>query len=371
MVRYNNDLLEEFCCENDLILEKKYDHLNRETIINGKCKNVDCLNIFSKTFRILLRTKNFCHECSILNGKIKSIETNIKKYGVENPLQNKEIMNNMKNTNIKKYGVENPFQNDKIKNKIKNTILNKYGVEHISQSTICVNKRKATLINKYGVDNPMKLEEFKNKLKNTNLKKYGVEYCQQNQDIRNKAMDTNLKKYGTKYSFQSELIKYKIKETLFKKYGVEYISNLPEVRIKAQETMLKKYGFRHASQNPYLSEKQISNSNKLYKFPSGKIVTIQGYENFALDILLKTYNENEIYNKRTEVPHIKYELKNESHYYYPDIFIPKDNLIIEVKSFYTYKKHLIKNILKSHAVRKLNYNYEIWIFDNKQKLTII
>ena len=42
MVRYNNDLLEGFCYENDLILEKKYDHLNRETIINGKCKNVDC-----------------------------------------------------------------------------------------------------------------------------------------------------------------------------------------------------------------------------------------------------------------------------------------------------------------------------------------
>ena len=42
----------------------------------------------------------------------------IKKYGVEIPLQNLNIMNKLKKTNIKKYGVEHPAQNEEIKLKM-------------------------------------------------------------------------------------------------------------------------------------------------------------------------------------------------------------------------------------------------------------
>lgn len=371
MVRYDKALLDKFCEENSAILETSHDKLNRETIITGKCKTYNCYNIFSKNFRVLLRTKNFCHDCSVLNGQLKSIETNFKKYGFKSPVQNKDVKNKIKNTNIERYGVENTFQNEDIKIKIKESIICKYGVEHISKSKIVADKKQQTNIEKYGVENPMRNEEVKEKLKQTNLKKYGVEYSLQNQEVRNKQKFTNLQKYGVEFTFQSELVKEKIKETLLKKYGVKNISKLSEFRNKAEETMLERYGFRHSSQNPYISEKQFANSNKLYKFPSGKIITLQGYENIALDKLLNTYDENEILNKRNEVPHIQYEHNKKLHYYFPDIFIPKDNLIIEVKSTYTYKNHLIKNILKAHAVRKLNYNYEIWIFDNKKNLTII
>ena len=123
--------------------------------------------------------------------------------------------------------------------------------------------------------------------------------------------------------------------------------------------------------NPCISEKQFSNSNKIYNFPSGKSIQIQGYENLALDLLIKKYNDNEIINRRINMPCIFFEHKKKVCRYFPDFYIPKDNLIIEVKSDYTYKKHLIKNILKAHAVRKLNYNYEIWIFDKNHKLNII
>jgi len=371
MVRYDKELLDKFCHENEAILESSYDKLNRETIIKGKCKTDNCCNIFSKSFRILLRTKNFCHDCSVLNGQLKSIETNFKKYGFKNPVQNQNVKNKIKDTNIERYGVENTFQNEGIKTKIKETVMSKYGVEHISQSIIYANKTKETNIKKYGVENPMRNEAVKEKLKQTNLKKYGTENSLQNQEVRNKLKQTNLQKYGVEYSFQSELVKEKIKETLLKKYGVDNISKMPEFRNKAEETMLERYGFRNSSQNPYISEKQFANANKLYKFPSGKIIQIQGYENIALDILIKKYNEDEIINRRIDMPVIFFEYKKGNSRYFPDIFIPKDNLIIEVKSTYTYKNHLIKNILKAHAVRKLNYNYEIWIFDNKQNLTII
>lgn len=123
-----------------------------------------------------------------------------------------------------------------------------------------------------------------------------------------------------------------------------------------------------------LIEKQFKSYNFTYKkyiMPSGKLVNYQGYENIALDELLKQYNEDEIISIRQSVPSIQYIQNNKKHYYYPDIFIPKDNLIIEVKSTYTYKLHLIKNILKALSVRKNGYNFELWIYDkNKEKIVI-
>jgi len=63
------------------------------------------------------------------------------------------------------------------------------------------------------------------------------------------------------------------------------------------------------------------------------------------------------------MPEIKYFLNNKEKRYYPDILIKSENLIIEVKSDYTYKKDLIKNILKALATRKLGYDFEFWIYD--------
>lgn len=123
-----------------------------------------------------------------------------------------------------------------------------------------------------------------------------------------------------------------------------------------------------------LVEKMFKSYNFTYKryiMPSGKLVNSQGYENIALDELLKQYNEDEIISFRQKVPSIQYMQNNKKHYYYPDIFIPKDNLIIEVKSTYTYNLYLIKNILKALSTRKNGYKFEFWIYDkNKEKIVI-
>ena len=76
--------------------------------------------------KILLWTcrKACSKECSIISRK----KTNIEKYGVESPLQNKEILEKMKGTNIERYGVQLPLQNKEIKDKIKKTNLDRYGV---------------------------------------------------------------------------------------------------------------------------------------------------------------------------------------------------------------------------------------------------
>lgn len=176
------------------------------------------------------------------------------------------------------------------------------------------------------------------------MRKYGKIHSFQVNDIKEKITKTNLIKYGVKNVFESEFIKEKIKQTNLEKFGVEYIMQVPE-----------------------FIEKSVKNSfrYKTYTFPSGKKVLIQGYENFALDKLLQSYQEEEIIVGVSLVPKIFYQDNQKLHRYYPDIFIPKDNLIIEVKSTYTYQKDLRVNDLKRNKCLELGYRFEFWTFDQK------
>lgn len=115
------------------------------------------------------------------------------------------------------------------------------------------------------------------------------------------------------------------------------------------------------------SEKS-SKSWKEYTFPSGKTRKVQGYENHAFDELLKIYHEDEIITERRQVPKIKYSINSKKMIYYPDIYIKSKNLIIEVKSDYTYKLNRVKNIIKAIATKKYGFFYEFWVYRNGNKL---
>lgn len=115
------------------------------------------------------------------------------------------------------------------------------------------------------------------------------------------------------------------------------------------------------------SEKSAK-SWKDYIFPSGETRKIQGYENYALDELLETYHENDIITERRQVPKIKYSINGKKMVYYPDIYIKSENLIIEVKSDYTYRLNKIKNIMKALATKKSGFVYEFWVYRNGNKL---
>ncbi len=66
------------------------------------------------------------------------------------------------------------------------------------------------------------------------------------------------------------------------------------------------------------------------------------------------------------MPRIEYyDNENVKHYYFPDIFISKDNKIIEVKSTWTYKCKKETNLLKKEACEKQGYIFEFWIYDRK------
>ena len=102
---------------------------------------------------------------------------------------------------------------------------------------------------------------------------------------------------------------------------------------------------------------------KDYMLPSQKIIRIQGYENIALDELVQKYQEDDIITDRRNMPEIVYILKGK---YYPDIWIKSINKIIEVKSLYTYRQYLIKNISKA---LQLGFHFEFWIYTPEKQKT--
>jgi hypothetical protein len=321
--KYNKDYLQLFCHENTIILHQDYSNknINRDTIIHGKCINSYCENNFTRIFRELIKLNGYCFDCCKELGKQKIV-----------------------NTNLRKYGEDNPMKVTKFKEKLKETLKNLYGVEHISQLEEIKKQIIATNLEKYGTEYVLQSEIVKNKSKETNLLKYGVDNPQKNKDIREKTENTNTAKYGVNCYFKTETFKQK------------YI-----------EKSLEKYGVSHHSQNSEVAENMLKNSYniKKYTLPSGKIINYQGYENFAFDELLHNENicEDDIITSRKDVPEIWYTDKSDKkRRHYVDIYIKSQNRCIEVKSTWTNQSK--NNVLeKQQTAINLGYKYEIWIFD--------
>jgi len=59
---------------------------------------------------------------------------------------------------------------------------------------------------------------------------------------------------------------------------------------------------------------------------------------------------------------IKYSFNTENHYYYSDFYHESSNLIIEIKSSWTYEREKDINDLKRKSAENLGYNY-LFIMD--------
>ena len=82
----------------------------------------------------------------------------------------------IKSTNLRKYGVENPMQSENVRNKFKSTCLDKYGVEYSGASLEVKNKIKSTLLNKYNIDSPLQLPQAINNREKSRLNKLKNKY---------------------------------------------------------------------------------------------------------------------------------------------------------------------------------------------------
>lgn len=307
------------------MLSNNYDELSLFCNKN----NIQLIGEYNNTIKKRSNVTGNCITNNCTETFTKTLDYLYKYNGYCKTCANKNRIINSKKTFIEKYGVENPFASEVIKNKIKITNLHKYGVENVNYSKEIIENKKKNCLHKYGYTSTLKLENVINKRK---------EAC--------------IKKYGSEFVLQSKKGQENLKRVCLQKYGVENPQHCPEI---AEKSSKKSY------------------YKKTYTFPSGNQINCQGYEPFALNILLEkeNINETDIVTGCQNVPKIVYlDENNKEHRHYVDIFIPSQNRCIEVKSTWTAKKKQDNIYLKKQAGENLGYKYDLWIFDQKGNLQI-
>lgn len=228
-----------------------------------------------------------------------------------------------------------------VKAKSDQTREEKYGENHIEIIKERQNNaRKQTMIKKYGVDHNFKLPGFVEQRNETQRKKY-------NGLLANQAPEVIDKK----------------QKALFIKYGVKTLGDV------ASKLMQERYGVNSLLQIPEYFDQWSKNAYKWksMKMPSGTEIKVQGYEPFAVALLLQSYNEDELIFNKSLMPRFTYQdpINLKTRRYYPDIYIPKDRLIIEVKSEYTLSRNYENTLLKLSCVKEAGYNFDLLCFDRR------
>lgn len=227
------------------------------------------------------------------------------------------------------------------------------------------------------------------KTKKTCKEKYGVENFNTLDIIKEKTKKTNNEKYNSDYHLKTDKSKQMIKDNLNDKYGVDNVSKLEYVKIKKKNksllktdeeklltrekyknTILERYGVEHLSQDSDFLEELLkkSFSYKSHRLPSGKVISLQGYEPKVIDYLLKYYDEDDILytNKSIEnkIGKIFYQNTDKISRYFPDLYIISENKIVEVKSTFTYDLDIVKNMSKKEECLRRGIKFDFIIYDN-------
>jgi len=239
-------------------------------------------------------------------------------------------------------------------------VKDKYGVDHNWKIPGAQKKKEETFLKKYGYKVPSKNLNVKKKMIMTNQERYGHNSPLQNEDVKAKCVITSLENWNVPNPMQSRIVQDKV--------------------LKASRmTYLRKYG----SENPYDDEEFMTqwllkfNDSihksfifKEYEFPSGRIIKVQGYENFLLDFLVEHFSEDEIivnYEIIKTVGIIKYvDEHGKTRNYIPDILL--DNIIYEVKSEWTYKNNIENTWKKGEGCELAGFTFILCIVDNDKKL---
>jgi hypothetical protein len=381
----------------------KVEHLSKgsQFKINAKCdfcgneKKISFQNYF-KNSKELKEDYCCCVKCALEKRKRtnknlysneyytnyeKTKETNLIKYGFESPSKNEEIKEKIKN----EWKIKTSEEKDLINKKRIETCIQKYNFENVSKINDIKEQKIKTSLKNWGFEHPTKNLYIKEKIKNENYKNNGFEYPMQNSEIKEKSKLTKLKIYGCssfnnrekakntclnlynnenynnvdkiknswdiKNSEEKDLINKKRAETVNKLYGVDNVFQNKIFYEKHLQTMIEKYGVKHALQSLDFLEKQQKNAFRL-KFHklSGLIYQGKNEEDFLNHSL-----KNNI--KLIKINKIIYNFENKERFYFPDFYYEPKNLIIEVKSIYTYNLHLEKNLAKQKACIEQGYNF--------------
>ena len=269
-------------------------------------------------------------------------QTNVERFGTDNPMKNKDIVAKGQETWAKKSPEElqniynrvaetrknkTQEEKDEIKRKVKESKLRNSGDPNAG----CFGSKefKAGMVKKYGVDVPAKNHEIAARISNTLLSKTQEE----KQATRNKTITNNLAKYGYEWHTQVPEIIEKINQATISKLGVKRALQLSKYVNDMQDTMLKRYGGKTSRESPMLLNKIRETMLKTYSTlsPSYKYIyygiNLDSSWELAVWIYCIDHNIPIIRNVYT---HFTYEdAINNKHNYYPDFTI--NGKLVEIK----------------------------------------
>jgi hypothetical protein len=212
------------------------------------------------------------------------------------------------------------------------------------------------------------------KVKKTNLERYGTECPLQNEQIIEKTKKSMLKNYGVdniskldsikedrRNNFKTEKFKNKSKITWLEKYGFDNPSKSDIIKIKKEETTLLNYGVKNPSQSLEIFEKSQISGKKIKLHECG-LMYRGTYEKDFLDFCVSNNIEVE---KGITLDYIYNGVKK---YYHSDFFIPKLNMICEIKSSYYYDLYKDRNESKKEFTISKGYNFMFIINKNYEKI---
>lgn len=231
------------------------------------CKEEFILDLNSSFNRI--KDRNYCYkkECIKEHTIIKMKNTNQNKYGVDVPIQNKEIKEKIINTNLEKYGTKTPFESKQIQEKSKETCLKRYNTDYYMKTEEFKQISEDICLKRYGVKKFLQSREILDKTKLSLKEKYNVEHGLQSKEIYNKTQESCLRRYGKKagtISCTNQETRKKMIKTMIKKYGVPYYIMTKNCRVRSNITKPNKFFSEELEQINIKSEFEFRLNNYSY-----------------------------------------------------------------------------------------------------------
>jgi hypothetical protein len=336
-------------------------NINKYKTINEDIKVGDTINILIKDLSKTSTEKIdvCCDECNVKKEVYYFSYNKIyDKYGEY--VCNKCAIKKRELTNLKKYGVKNPISLVEFQNKKKKTCKEKYNNENYTN----ISKRVETNLKKYGTKNAFESLEIREKINNTCLLRYGSKSSLCGNEVRKKTKITMLAKYGYEYTYQIEKFKKNQKNKWY-----EYLVNKQLKQYSEILSIDYKNNIYHCHCNIckrdydvdshiFIQRKRVynintcTNCNPINNHVSG--LEIQFF-NFISDI----YNGKIIKNNKKTIP--PYEL---------DLYLPDLKLAFEFNGLYWHSEinkpnnyHKIKTDLCENSEIQLIHVYEDdWIY---------
>jgi len=229
---------------------------------------------------------------------------------------------------------------------------------------------------RYGVESYTSTEEFKKKSAKTKEIRHGDPSF----NNREKFRETMLERTGRPHNWSGPLGAWSCDQTKLQKYGSMSYANHEQGRKTKMErygdphfnreacraTNRERYGVEYPLQNPEILAKNHASgrAHKAHTLPSGRVVHLQGYEPQAMDWLLaQGYPEEGVLSDKRDVPRIRYQDGDRTRYYFPDFYVPVEDLVVEVKSPYTLDQGRENLKLKIQAALEMGLMARVLVVD--------